>query len=126
MMTMLVVHVMSNDAKLLIDSYHDIVSYLFWNSVTVSVLKLNAVRSGNRTAAPMMSASFFWNTLLLISFVPFHETDFGADAVCVCAHEQAHVYMRMCEYVQVINHYCQYIYVYIYYNYIADNMCIPH
>ena len=86
MMTMLVVHVMSNDAKLLIDSYKDIVSYLFWNSVTVSVLKLNAVRSGNRTAAPITSATFPWNILLLISFVPFHETDFGADAVCVREH----------------------------------------
>ena len=73
------------------------VPYLFRNTVTVSVLKLNAVRSGNRTAPPIMSATFPWNTLLLISFLPFHETDFGADAVCVRAREQAHVYVHMCE-----------------------------
>ena len=54
--------------------------------MTVGVLRVNAARSGNATAAPITSATFSWNTLLLISTVPFHETDSEVNPVhkCLC------------------------------------------
>ena len=39
--------------------------------------------SGNATAAPVLFATFSWNTLLLSSNVPFNETDSGVSPVCV-------------------------------------------
>ena len=79
---MLAVHV----AKMLYSwsrIHYDMVSYLFWNTVTVWVLRVKAVCSGSTTAPPITSATFSWNTLLLISNVPFNETDSGVNPACV-------------------------------------------
>ena len=64
---------------------------------------MKAVCSGSTTAAPITSATFSWNTLLLISNVPFNETDSGVNPVyvrvCICVSAGDIWLMTMCNYV---------------------------